>query len=874
MSEPIITGQTPAQSIIENVTRTTLPNGLTVLLKENHQSSVVALLVLVKVGYFHEPDKWNGIAHVIEHLLFKGTPTRPAEEQIAREVRELGGMLNASTYYEETNYYVVVPSQYLEQAMAIQSDALQNSTIDATALAKELEVIVQESLQKRDSPLAMLTESLNEIAFDQHRIRRWRIGHPETLRSFSSEDLKQFLQETYRPENMILTVVGDFDTDQALQLVNRYWGELPQGTLHRELSPSEPERTEFRYRRMMGSTKQNLFLMGFSAPPLLHVDAPALLVLSAILSDGRSALLYRRLKEELRLANSAWASYENFEQMGIFTLGAECIEADPLSTQQALWTTIETLKSTPIRQEELERIKNRIESRRLGVQEEVLGVARNLTSYEAQGDYHLHDTLLQRIEAVTSQDILRVAQHYLTLENAALLEYLPNSLELPERSPQELLFALSTTPPPTSKIQIPMSKIQEAPRELVLSNGAKLLYKRRQDLPLVALTVLFRGGKHQETLSTSGITNLMLKSSLKGTASFTAEEIANKIEGLGSGIGVSLASDYFGYGMKIQRNFLLEGFRLFLEVLTQPTFPEAKVDREKQSIYAEIRRQQDNNFSLAYDLFTAAYYGENHPYGLPAHGNPDIIAALTSQDLLSWHRQFITPENMVIALVGDISEEEAVVLWKEWEAECWVSGVGYRDNSPTIHSPNPPSERVLNREKQQTAVVLGFPGATIGSEDRYALDVLSEITSGMGGRFFRAVRGENALAYQVTSFHRSRQEAGNFVAYTSTAPESEARARELLLQEIANLSQEFVTPQELTTAKSAIVGGHVIGTQTFAAQAGELAGTAIYGLPLEEPQHYLERIQAVTQEDILAVAQQYLQPERHWQGIVRGGSNT
>ena len=152
-----------------------LPNGITVLIKENRNSPVAAAVVLVKVGYYNEPDKLNGIAHVIEHMAFKGTRRRPEEDQFAREVRELGGSLNASTYYDETAYHVIVPAESLDHALEIQADALQNARIDKGALAREIEVIVQESLQKRDSPNAMLVEAAYELAFDHHRIRRLRI---------------------------------------------------------------------------------------------------------------------------------------------------------------------------------------------------------------------------------------------------------------------------------------------------------------------------------------------------------------------------------------------------------------------------------------------------------------------------------------------------------------------------------------------------------------------------------------------------------------------------------------------------------------------------------------------------------------------------
>ncbi len=880
--------------VAADVARDVLPNGLTLLVKENHSAPVVAVLASVQVGYFHEPDRLNGISHVIEHMLFKGTPRRPEDEQIAREVRELGGIVNAGTYYEETSYYVVAPSQHLERVMEIQADAIQNSLIDPDELAKEIEVIVQESLQKRDNPTAMLIESLYALAFDQHRIRRWRIGHPETLRAFHRDDLVQFLQETYRPENIVLTVVGDVETAQVQELARRYWADLPRGAFHREISPVEPPHTGFRYRRMTGDTRQRLLLMGLPAPPILHPDTPPLMVLSALLSDGRSARLFRRLKEELQLVNSAWASYEGFEQQGFFTLGAESIGDDPLPVERALWAEIDRIRREPVAEDDLERIKARVENRRLFAQEEVLGVARTLTTYEALGDYRLTDTMLERLRAVTAEDVRRVANTYLDLSHAALLEYLPANADLgPEPSAQAIESALraeerspaeAPAPLPACAADVPeilyaptaeTISVSEPPtaRAIPLPGGGTLLYKPRRDLPLISISALFRGGRRRETRANAGITNLMLKAGIKGTRSFTAEEIANRVEGLGSGIGMSLAPDYFGYGIKLRKDALREGFAVFAEVMALPRFAPEEVEREKQSIYAEIRRQQDNNFSLAYDLFSAACYGEQHPYGLPASGVAEAVAELTPEDLAAWHARHVVAENLVVGIVGDIDEAEAVALFSDLlpisgapEAAEWGT-IG----PSAVLTPDDPAERVTFRQKQQTAAVLGFPGASLFNDDHYALDVLAEITSGMGGRFFRVVRGENALAYQVTSFHRSRLDTGNFVAYTATSPENEARARDLLLRECARLGEEPVMEAELAAAKAALVGEHVIGTQTFGAQAGELAAVGIYGLPTDEPQRYLARINAITAEEVRDAAQRYLQADRYWLGVVRGG---
>ena len=885
----------PASRLTSGVRRTTLPNGLKVLIKESRTSPVVALLVSVGAGYFHEEDRVSGIAHVIEHMIFKGTPKRPEDEQFAREIRELGGTLNAATYYEETYYYVIVPAENLEKAVEVQADALQNALYDSKELAKELEVIIQESLQKRDNPSAMLFESLYELAFDKHRISRWRIGHPDPLRALTHDDLAEFVKDHYRPENMSVTLVGDFEASEALRVIEKYWGIPPRGEVKRELSPEEPPRSEFRYRRMKADTKQRLLTTLFPVPPILHSDAPALMVLSSILSDGRSSRLNRKLKEELQIANSSWASYEPFERMGLFKLGGESREDDPLKVEVALWEAVCEIAENGVTQEELERVVTRMEMGRLTSQEEVFGVAKTLSSYETLGDYRLADVLPERIKAVTSNDLKRVIQTWLKLEQASLLEYLPIDGSVEERSAETILNELSDirmsvrersdppipadiqkAPKPTLNLSARETSIGVSePKAIILSSGGTLLYKRRSDLPLISIQTGFRGGKRAENANLSGITNLMLKSSVKGTTSYSAQEIANKIEALGSGIGFSAAPDYFSYGFKIQTDKLQDAFAIFKETLTCPVFAEEEIEKERQAIYAEIRRQQDNNFALAYDLFNAACYGD-HPYGLPMNGIADAVKGLTSEDLQAWNAYYMKPENLVAAVVGDISEEAAVELFSDFfsgqkKGRLSISRTSDAQNAQI----SPPSligtgSREIQRQKKQTAVTLGFAGAKNIDQDRYALDVLNVITSSMGGRFFRAVRGENALAYSVTSIHRSRQDAGNFIAYASTAPENEQRVRDILGAEIGRLSTERVTEQELKTAKATLIGEEAIGSQTYGSQAAELAYNGIFGLPLDETRRYLDEISRVTAAQVQEVAIRYLTTENSWMGVVRG----
>jgi zinc protease len=221
------------------VVRHTLPNGLRVLVRRDASAPVVAVNTYVNAGYFDEPDPVAGVAHVLEHMFFKGTPRRGVGE-IAKQTKARGGYLNAHTIYDHTSYYAVLPASGFADGLDIQADAYAESLVDAAELAKELEVIIQEAKRKLDNPSAVTVETLYALLHDEHRIRRWRIGTEEGLRALTRDDVAGFYRTFYRPSNTVLAVVGDVDPDRALAEVERRYAGLPNGTAPRDRGPAEP----------------------------------------------------------------------------------------------------------------------------------------------------------------------------------------------------------------------------------------------------------------------------------------------------------------------------------------------------------------------------------------------------------------------------------------------------------------------------------------------------------------------------------------------------------------------------------------------------------------------------------------------------------
>ena len=409
---------------LDDVTKRTLDNGLTILVKEDHAAPVATVNVWVKTGYFNETDEWTGISHLLEHMFFKGTPTRPVGK-IQDEVKSVGGYWNAGTIYDHTNYYIVLPSSEINRALDIEADALLNSNFPQQEIDKEQEVVIQEILRKYDRPDAMVWEKMMDLLYTRHHLGRWRMGEPGQVRRMERDVLVGYYTDRYRPENIVLAIVGDVDTDTVLAEAERLFGPMPKGELKHHASPPEPEQDALRYRQDTMDVTQTYLAIGFQAPPVLHGDEHAVEVLSYLLGMGKSARLYREIKERAGLVYDIGAGYYSLPSVGTFYIEAE-LDADNIeAARAAVFREIERVKRLPPAAAELERIKARIEYGFLASMEDVSGQSSNLAYYESLGDYNLLNEYVARLRAVTPEDVQRAARQYLRIDKAAVQELRP-----------------------------------------------------------------------------------------------------------------------------------------------------------------------------------------------------------------------------------------------------------------------------------------------------------------------------------------------------------------------------------------------------------------------------------------------------------------
>jgi zinc protease len=855
----------------ENVVHRTLPNGLTVLIQPDRAAPAVAVVTHVRAGFFDEPDSWVGISHVLEHMYFKGTPTRAAG-QIATETKALGGYLNASTSYDGTSYFVVLPRSGFDRALAIQADALRNSAIDPDELRRELVVIIEEAKRKLDTPSAVTHERLHQILFDRHRIRRWRIGTESQLAGYTRDDVVGYYRSRYVPERVIVAVAGNVDPTEALAAIEDCYGDWTAGPAAIERGPDEPWRKEVRALTLEGDVRQAELALGWRGVPPLDRDAAPLDIAAMILSAGRGSWLYQRVRHRA-LATSVGAYHYSPTEVGVFSINAELPPAELEPALGAIAAEVIRLGVEGPAEVDLDRVKTVLTvqwGRRL---ESVEGRATALAGLEALGGYRLMEEEFDRLMAVTAADVRRVAGRYLDPAAVSGVVYRPAGSPL-ELTPD--LLRQSFVPRPaggngirpaeiTARPPVPARGRVEAGVTHIALPGVDLLLRPKRGVPLLTLGA-YRRRASIEDRSSSGIATLAVRSSARGAGPWDATELALVFERLGGSLGVNIGFDWWGYSASVAAQHLVPAAAVLREVVFDPRFEPAEVARERDTLVDEAIQTADDMFRYPIQLALMAAFGERD-YGLPVKGLAESLATFDAERVRRWHEEETRHGRLTVIAVGDLEPDRAGELLAG--VFDGVPGGSGRGGSVTALTPGP-GTRSESRMKSQTALAMVFPGPSRLDPSRYGAEVMSAISSGLGGRLFSALRDRRSLAYVVVMSSWQRARAGGLLTYIATSPEREDEARDAMLAELGRLRTELVTEDELARAVQYLVGQSEVQRQTGGAIASEILDAWLIGDGLGELDDPTAGYRMVTREQVRDLAERYLSPDGRAEGLVTG----
>lgn len=862
------------------VTRHVLANGLTVLVYHNPAAPVVAVNTYVRAGYFDETDDVVGIAHVLEHMYFKGTE-RFGVGEIARATKAAGGYLNAHTIYDHTSYYAVLPSSGFVEGLTVQADAYARSVIDAGELGRELEVIIQEARRKADNPAAVAAESLNALLFDRHRIRRWRIGTAEGLRRLTRDDVVRFYRNFYTPSNTILAIAGDVDPDAALRAVDDCYGALPAGTPVRHPGPAEPEHAGFRYRALAGDVTQTTLEIGWRTVPVMHPDAPALDLAASILGTGRASRLYRAVRDR-RLAGAVGASHYTPTEVGIFSVSSEGEPQTARGAARAMWAQLRSLRGA-VGAGEVERAQRLADARLARRLETTEGQAAYLVEWEAVGGWEEGRRYHEAFLRLDPSDVIRVARHYLTGERAGVVEYRPDGtapLGATAEDVRALLDGASDDPlaggprivisPPAPRAGAVREAMVAGVHVYRTSAGLPILVRpTAPGAPLAHVAIIAGRGAAHEPPRHAGITALAARAAARHTATRTALEIAETAELLGGSVAASTASESFGWSISVPTPNAGRALALLADVVQHATLPDEAIATERAALLADAAAVRDDMYRYPMRLLQRAAF-DGHPYATPVAGDEASLERLTPPVVRAWFDAAMRAAPYVAAVVADGDPDELAGAVAGALSEL-VPGAAPPD--PPVAWPAAVRVEIEPRAKAQTALALAFPGPTRLDPSRYAARVLATIASGLGGRLFEELRDRRSLAYTVHAFASELHHAGMFAAYIATAPASEAAARDGLLAELGRFRAEPVTRDELHRAQRYLLGMHDIRLERGSAVLGDVIdGWLAGGIDgLAELERVRERIAAVSADAVQRLATAHFDPARYVEGVVRGG---
>lgn len=393
-------------------TKTVFANGLTLIVKENHQVPIVAVDVWVGVGAKHEAPEESGVSHFFEHMIFQGTPSRPPGE-IAREIEAVGGYTNAATGLDSTHYYVVVPSDALDLALEVQADALLNANFPAQEVEREREVILDELRLQGDTPRRKLFTMAYQAVFQGTPYANDILGTPETLARLQRPTFLRYHERYYAPNNMVVVVVGDVETARVIEKVHALFGEVPPRPVP-DLPYFPPPALDRVIRRKAAmDVDQTYFFVGWPGPGLPHPDEPALTVLAYILGEGRSSRLYRDLRETKGLVSGISAGYSSYREIGMFSIVGNGPGRNLKEAVARLQGLVEQVRRDGVTDEEVQRAKVGLRAQLAFSTESNAAVAGMLGHFELLESAGAAARYQQRIEAVSRADVLRVARTYL-----------------------------------------------------------------------------------------------------------------------------------------------------------------------------------------------------------------------------------------------------------------------------------------------------------------------------------------------------------------------------------------------------------------------------------------------------------------------------
>ena len=865
-----------------------LENGLQVVLHQDKSDPIVSLAIQYGVGSNREKTGRTGFAHLFEHMLFQESENVP-QDQFFKKIQDLGGTLNGGTWKDGTIYYEIVPNNALETIMWLESDRMGYliNTVTESAFYNQQEVVQNEKRQRVDNnPYGHTNWLLDKAIYPEDHPYNWQvIGELVDLQSATIDDVKEFYDKYYGPNNATLVIAGDFETDEAKALIEKYFGEIKR---RQEVKPLEPRRVT------LSETKRFYHEDNFARSPQLNMvwptleqytdDAYALDFLAQLLSDGKKAPMYKVLVKEKELTSRVTAYNNSQELAGEFHVIVTANGVNNLDdVESAVLESFKKFEEEGITDKDVERIKAGLETGFYNSISSVLGKSFQLAQYNVfAGDPGFITEDIENIKKVTKEDVTRVYNRYIKGKPYVITSFVPKGkLELAAKdskiapiveekikdnvdvkiadkdaevikTPSKFDRSVAPKTGESPKLNIPTSW------STILSNDMKVYGIEQTEIPIVNFSMVIDGGHLLDSFDKNGVANLMTDIMMEGTANKTPEELEQEIELLGASIRMFTGNEAITIsGNTLARNFD-KTMKLVEEILLQPRWDEEELKRIKVSTINSVKRSSANPNVVARNIGNKLMYGEKHIFAYPASGSVESIEAITMDDLKAFYEKNFSPSVTKFHVVGNITQDKATSVLADLESNWKSKEVtfptyemnGDRDKSSVYFVDIPNSK--------QSVINIGYLSMARTDPDYFAATVMNyKLGGSFSGNVNLILREEKGYTYGARTGFSGTKVKGAFSASSSVRTNTTFESVNIFRDEIEKY-KDGISQEDLDFTKNALIKSNARRFETQGALLGMLQNISNYNLPTDYIAGEEDIIRNMTLEQHKALANKYL----------------
>lgn len=861
-------------------TERTLPNGLRVYAMPDGSTASASVEVRYDVGGRDDPPGRSGFAHLFEHIMFKATANTPAEF-FDRLTEDVGGINNASTSDDYTNYFETVPANHLERILWAEAQRMGSLVVDADNFKSEREVVKEEFRQSvLSSPYGKLFYLyLPQAFYDVHPYGRSVIGSIKDLDAATIEDVRQFHAAYYRPDNAVLVVSGNFDPKQLDAWVDTYFASIakPARPLDRT-QVTEPKRAA---PKSVTVYEPNVPLpavaISYLGPDARSPDYAAWIMMDAILSRGQSSRLYQSLVYEKKLASQVMTFQSDNQTRSAYSLIAILSEGkSPDDGVAALKAEIAKLRDADVSAAELDEARNELITAVLRGRETSDGRAGELAANVVlRGDPKAGDAMLAKLQTITAADIRAFAQKLLDDTSAVTIRYLPEGMadkgvksDTIAASPKTEAKAISIPaadiptyalaaedkrekpPEPGQPIQ---AKIPGA-SEKMLANGLRVIVANKPGLPLISANLRMGAGAGLDPIGKAGLAAMTADVAQRGTETRSATDIARQVESLGADLSAHADADGSAVSVSTRSDKAADVFAILADIVQHPAFKDEELDRARQETLDGLKVQLASPRGLGQRAMSRLLFGDDR-YGKVA--TPKSIASITATDIADFAKAHWSPRGAVLVIAGDITPEAGFKLAEDafggWTREITAAA----KLQPATVPMGPRAVAIDMPRMGQAFVAYGLQGPARRDGDYVAALLATEVLGGgYSSRLNRKIRIEKGLSYGAYANFGARVSAPPLLAYAQTRNDAVGQVVKLAADELTKIGAEPIPAAELDARKAVLIAGFGRSVETTSGLAGELGELAQFGLPLRQLQSYQADVAAVTPDQAYAAAKQ------------------